>query len=288
MALLGLAATGPISRFVWGYYVAACFAVTGMIVLLFLCRYRSRRILRCLLGSTARFHAIAQPIRGLAGWFLLPPLSLGATVLVIVLAFGVQSLNVIGSYLTARAMHIAMSPVDWAAITTIVAVVQVLPLSIGGLGVRENLLAAILTLYGIPVARSVAYSLTGFAIGVVLILFVWCVMELPGIPKTMGEVDRSDHRSTGLPGQQREGKNTTLTLRDYARFTWQRISGARLPLKEEGACCCTEDVLPHLKLSSLWRVLNLANEQLRLQYGTAQIGGPWRLRHWPGQSWELF
>src|SRR5207247_1873449 len=103
-----------------------------------------------------------QSMMCLAEWLSLPRLSLRTILVVLALGFGLQLSYTAGSYTLAKSMGITISPVDWAAINAIVALVQILPLTIGGLGVREGLFAKILALYQIPVAQSTAVSLTGF------------------------------------------------------------------------------------------------------------------------------
>ena len=94
----------------------------------------------------------------------LPRLSYITTLEVLGMSLTLQFFFNLGSYVLARSMSIAISPIDWAAINGIVALGQLLPISLGGLGVREGLFAGLLAPYGYPAVQSTAYSLTGFAI----------------------------------------------------------------------------------------------------------------------------
>ena len=92
-------------------------------------------------------------------WCVLPTLaSLGIVVLV---SFAVQALNVLGSYIVGSAFGISLSPWDWAATTGLVALVQLVPISFGGFGVREVSFVWLLSLFGVPGTRALAYSLFG-------------------------------------------------------------------------------------------------------------------------------
>jgi uncharacterized membrane protein YbhN (UPF0104 family) len=81
--------------------------------------------------------------------------------MVILISFGVQALNVLGCHIVGSAFGISLSPWDWAATTGLVALVQLLPISVGGFGVREVSFVWILSLFRVPGTNALAYSLFG-------------------------------------------------------------------------------------------------------------------------------
>jgi len=81
-----------------------------------------------------------------------------------------------GAYFVALSMHIEINPVDWVAINAIVSFVQIFPLTVGGLGVREGAFGAILSLYGVPFSQAIVCSLTGFALGALFTSLLWLAL----------------------------------------------------------------------------------------------------------------
>lgn len=91
------------------------------------------------------------------------------------LAIMLQLVNTLGGFLLILALHLPIGIVDWIAVNAIVSVIQVLPISIGGLGVREGAFGAILSLYGVSLGVSTAFSLTSFIFSILLISCSWII-----------------------------------------------------------------------------------------------------------------
>jgi glycosyltransferase 2 family protein len=109
-----------------------------------------------------------------------PILSFGIVGKAVLLACGLQIVSTLGGFFLALAMGISLNPLDWAAINAVVAVAQILPISIGGLGVREGIIVQMLSLYGVEPAQATAFSLLGFAFFVLLVSATWLAIELTG------------------------------------------------------------------------------------------------------------
>jgi glycosyltransferase 2 family protein len=107
-----------------------------------------------------------------------PVLEINILINTLLLAVLFQGLSVTGSYILAKSMSINVALWDWLIISSIVAVIQLIPISLGGLGVREGAFAAILSLYGIPISQSTAFSLIGFVLGAVLLLLMWIIINI--------------------------------------------------------------------------------------------------------------
>ncbi len=185
-ALIGVFGTRVISQFSTVYVAALGLVLVALVVLIFLCRFRSNHIPDWVsrFGRRLPFsHWYALNVASL------PRLSFHTIVILLVLGFGLQLSYTTGSYVMARSMHIAINPIDWAAISAIVALVQILPVTIGGLGVREGVLAGILALYGFPTTQAVAFSLIGFAIVSCLILLSWLIIESVSMHKVWNVID---------------------------------------------------------------------------------------------------
>ncbi len=185
-ALIGVFGTRVISQFSTVYVAALGLVLVALVVLVFLCRFRSNHIPDWLdrLGTRLPFGH-----RYILNAASTPRLSFHTIVMLLVLGFGLQLSYTIGSYVMARSMHIAINPIDWVAISAIVALVQILPVTIGGLGVREGVLAGILGLYRVPVTQAVAYSLIAFAIVSCLILLSWLIIESVSTHKVWNAID---------------------------------------------------------------------------------------------------
>lgn len=158
--------------------IFAAILLAALVAIFVLCRYRGARIQQ-LISRARRFMpaVLCGYLRRLDAVIHVPPLSYSTIGWLLALALAVQAVNIIGSFCIARAMHIRLEPVDWAALTSVVALIQVLPVSLGGLGVREGAVASILLLYGVPVAQSTAYSLVGFVLVASLAAAAWFAME---------------------------------------------------------------------------------------------------------------
>jgi len=77
----------------------------------------------------------------------------------------------------ARTLGVDLGPVAWFSVVPLVALMTVLPVSIGGFGVRENAMKSLLAHYGVAEEKAIAvallWSLSGVVIGLVgVLLFV--------------------------------------------------------------------------------------------------------------------
>jgi uncharacterized membrane protein YbhN (UPF0104 family) len=176
-ALLGGIGSRPVSRFGAVHVAALILALVALLMLLVLCRYRSGPVLHWLNRCDNRVCFLHRYALGLARWLTLPRLSLHTIFIILGLGFGLQCSYTIGSYIMARSMHIMIDPIDWATINAIVALGQILPLTVSGLGIREGLFAQILALYQVPVSQSTAFSLAGFVVVTCLVVLSWVILE---------------------------------------------------------------------------------------------------------------
>ncbi len=74
-------------------------------------------------------------------------------------SFLVQLGGVLAVALVARALGIEQPPLVWVSVVPLVALAMVLPISIGGFGVRENALEFLLRGYGVPSETGIAIAL---------------------------------------------------------------------------------------------------------------------------------
>jgi len=185
-AMVGAFGSRVVSQFATVYVAALGLVLVALVVLIFLCRFRSNHIPDWVSRFGRRLPFSHWYVLNFAS---LPRLSFHTIVMLLVLGFGLQLSYTIGSYVMARSMHIAINPIDWAAISAIVALVQILPVTIGGLGVREGVLAGILALYGVSATQAIAFSLFGFAIVSCLILLSWLVIESVSMHKVWNAID---------------------------------------------------------------------------------------------------
>jgi uncharacterized protein (TIRG00374 family) len=176
-AILGGIGSRPVSHLVAVQEGALILALVALLTLVFLCRYRGNHILSGFRYHQNRFSFMHRYTPRFARWLSLPRVSLHTMLIILVLGFVLQLSYNIGSYIMARSMHITIDPIDWAAINAIVALGQILPLTISGLGIREGLFAQILALYQIPVSQSMAFSLAGFTIMTLVVLLSWFILE---------------------------------------------------------------------------------------------------------------
>jgi|GEM_PF-3471565 len=153
-------------------------ALAGFLALSF---YRNQRLLDYLSRQVAEPNRRAGPtdflLRRAALALSLPRLQLVDGLRILMLASGLQVLNTIGSLALAYALAINVGVLDWAAIAAVVALIQILPLSVGGLGVREGAFVVLLALYGVEPARATAFSLLTFILVAFLITVGWIVTE---------------------------------------------------------------------------------------------------------------
>ena len=74
-------------------------------------------------------------------------------------SFVVQLAGVAAVVLVARALGVVQPPLVWLSVVPLVALAMVLPISLGGFGVRENALEYLLRGYGVPSEAGVAIGL---------------------------------------------------------------------------------------------------------------------------------
>lgn len=153
-------------------------ALAGFLALSF---YRNRRLLDFLShrveGSSRKPGPIEFVLRRAAVALSLPRLQLADALRILFLASGLQVLNTIGSLVMAHALAINVGVLDWVAIVAVVAIIQIFPLSVGGLGVREGAFVLLLALYGVDPARATAFSLLTFVLVAFLVTLGWLVAE---------------------------------------------------------------------------------------------------------------
>jgi uncharacterized membrane protein YbhN (UPF0104 family) len=198
-ALIGTLGSRLQSQFAGAYLVALGLLMIALSAVFLLSRYRGDHVTRWLISLGNKLPAHLQPSLLRIGADLdVPQIPFYTTLMVLILAFGLQLAYTAGSFMTARAMHITISLVDWAAINAVVSIVRVLPLTIGGLGIREGLFASVLALYGVPAAQAIAFSLTSFVIVAVLTSLGWFVLD----SLHMGRFQAHHHPSWGTKSAQ--------------------------------------------------------------------------------------
>jgi uncharacterized membrane protein YbhN (UPF0104 family) len=74
-------------------------------------------------------------------------------------SFAVQLGGVLAVALVGRALGVQQPPLVWVSVVPLVALAMVLPISIGGFGVRENALEYLLRGYGVPSETGIAIAL---------------------------------------------------------------------------------------------------------------------------------
>ena len=176
--IIGLFGSGFITKYRSGYYVIIIITLSILLVFIGICRYRKDNIPGLLLQVRSRLPILERLISIIQEWLSLPRVSIETILIIIFLGFCGQLANIVNSYVRARAMHIEIDVIDWAVITTFIALIQVLPLTIGGLGIREGLFAGLLLNYNIPVEQSIAYSLLSYFTLVLFISTSMLVVEL--------------------------------------------------------------------------------------------------------------
>jgi uncharacterized protein (TIRG00374 family) len=157
--------------------VALGVLVLALLTLVVLCRYRSTRVPQGLI-RVSDWLPFARPyVVSLTRWLNLPRLSYRTVLLILILGFVLQCTDVAGGYIVAQSFSIRIAVLDWAAISAATSVVQAVPITIGGLGVRDGMFAAMLALYGVPRAQAIAFSLVSFVLLVLLTAFGWFVLD---------------------------------------------------------------------------------------------------------------
>lgn len=122
--------------------------------------------------GTSRFHRVAAAVHlGTARFRAKPRAAVG----IVIAGFGYQLLVVLAAFLAARALGLEEVRLTAAlAFVPAVAILQVVPISLGGLGIREGAFVLFLHPLGVPTGRAVALGL--------LIYFLNLVASLLGAP----------------------------------------------------------------------------------------------------------
>lgn len=111
----------------------------------------------------------------LGGARVAAPVGLGAPLGALGLAVLFMLISALGSYTLLQAMSIPVGFWDWAVVGAVVAVVQLVPVSIGGLGIREGTVSVLLLRYGVQPAVATSFSLVGFVFSILLLWASWLV-----------------------------------------------------------------------------------------------------------------
>lgn len=175
-AAVGSLASPTLARLPGLVIAALALALCSALVLVAFARYRSPRLAAWMAGD-----AVPAPVRRLAhrigAVFVLPRLGWPMLALLVLSACGLQLLNTIGGFVLASAIGISIGPLEFAAVNAVVALAQVLPISVGGLGVREGAFVLLLSLYGVSQAHATAYSLVLFGLLALLVVAGWLCAE---------------------------------------------------------------------------------------------------------------
>lgn len=143
-----------------------------------LCRYRRDGVPPALASIGGRLPLAASPVLRLSQWLQVPRLPYGTIWRVLGVALIYQLAEGVGGFVVARAFHIPIAFLDWAAVSAAVSVVLALPITVGGLGVRDGVFYTLLARYGVPREQAVAFSLASFVLLAVLTGSAWFVLDL--------------------------------------------------------------------------------------------------------------
>ncbi len=174
---LGFLLKNRLSSFIGIYILSGCLVIIALEGLIGFGRYRSRRVELLMLNWADHLPSKIRDFIKKSIDFSLSRLSYQAIAFTVLLGYGMQIFNFAGSYMMARAMDINVPVFDWAVIQAMVSIVQVFPISLGGLGIREGTFVLILSLYALSSSQIMAFSLTGFLITAILIILCWLASE---------------------------------------------------------------------------------------------------------------
>lgn len=177
LAILGTIHSATLSSIPYLYPAALSLFITGLVAVLILSRYRSNHQLNRLLkylGFSTRLQSRFLP--RVTTKTYIPSITFRAIGIALIFGLTWQLLNALGSLLLARSFHIVINPIDWIAINAVVSLIQVLPISVGGLGVRESTFVSLLALYGVQTTQATAFSLFGFVIVAILVALSWILI----------------------------------------------------------------------------------------------------------------
>lgn len=176
--ILGVFGLGPVSSLMVIHLTAVITIMLAIPVMFVLCQYRKdprdNKLLRFVARSVFLRDNVLKRIGDLP---TLPYIPSKGIIKIIVSALFLLGFHAAGAYFVALSMHIQINPVDWVAINAIVAFVQIFPVTVGGLGIREGTYGMILSLYGVSFSQAVVFSLTGFVLGAILTSLFWLALD---------------------------------------------------------------------------------------------------------------
>jgi hypothetical protein len=155
---------------------------------------RVRRLARWLHGGSLGW--LEAPVRrawqGFEAIARLPPRTLGLLIFLSCLA---QGPGILAYEILAHALGLSLSFVTLGWVRSVVLIVTALPISIGGLGVREGVLLILLRPYGVADHDALAFSLLIFAVtmvwtgilGGLFELLRWLAPRAPAAPRMQGD-----------------------------------------------------------------------------------------------------
>ena len=94
-----------------------------------------------------------------------------------------QLLNIFMLSLLGSSIGIGFAFSTWAWIVAVLSIVLMLPLSIGGIGLREGGLALIFTILGESLEKSLSYALMLYALSLMGALIAYIVDLMTGVPR---------------------------------------------------------------------------------------------------------
>ena len=129
-----------------------------------------------------------------------------AGISVLSIALGVHLMSISAIWLLAQASGLALPLVDAAVLFTVMVAIALIPVSIGGWGVRELAVTSLLGSHGVPFEQALFFSLSFGAIVLVAALpgaVIWAVYSPPILAgRGIGQTDRSGvasgHRMSGF------------------------------------------------------------------------------------------
>ncbi|MBT6842763.1 MAG: flippase-like domain-containing protein [Candidatus Melainabacteria bacterium] len=80
----------------------------------------------------------------------------------ILLSIIFQTINIFGNFIVAKAIHIELPFVDFLWIIALISIALVLPITIGGLGIRELSFVGIFKFLALPIEAALAFSIAGY------------------------------------------------------------------------------------------------------------------------------
>jgi glycosyltransferase 2 family protein len=183
-ALIGAQASPVLSIFPGLVLASAAIGMLSLVGVALFATYRDSRPLQWFLEVWPGMPKIvAGLLRKSIEAFTIPGLGAPVIIWTLVCALGLQALNTFGSFILARSMHLMVNPLDWMALNAVVAVAQILPISVGGLGVREGAFVFLLSFYGVSAPQALAFSLVTFILVALLVTLGWMLAELFGMKK---------------------------------------------------------------------------------------------------------